>query len=143
MLGPARPPTGQCLCSPAHSFSPPPRVCPAAVASELCRHSWSPEQWWGGRGAGVGCVGGYRMQDLALPALLWNWDPASQGDTGPHFFTSNLIPIYLPILILSRYQNCVCSHVIILNRHPVPVLEPETNGVSAQPHPWLRLVFLT
>lgn len=58
MLGPARPPTGQCLCSPAHSFSPPPRVCPAAVASELCRHSWSPEQWWGSGDRGRVCRGG-------------------------------------------------------------------------------------
>lgn len=28
-------PTGLCLCSRAHSFSPPPRVCPAVVVSAL------------------------------------------------------------------------------------------------------------
>lgn len=97
----------------------------------------------GGRGTGVRCVGGVSDAGPGPPSVALELGPASQGDTGPHFFTSNLIPIYLPILILPRYQNCVCSHVVILNRRPVSVLEPDTDGVSAQPHPWLRLVFLT
>lgn len=96
----------------------------------------------GGRGTGVGCVGGYRMHGLVLPALLWNWDPLLR-ETLVHIFSLPIGSRSLPILILSRYQNCVCSHVIILNRHPVSVLEPDTDSVLAQPHPWLRLVILT
>lgn len=111
MLGPARPPTGQCLCSPAHSFSPPPRVCPVVVASELYLHSWSPEQ-----DRGQGLCGGIGCRACGL---------------SPHFY-----PFHFTLtpndMILSVYQNSVCVHVLIVAVDPTLILDACFNQVSCK-----------
>lgn len=63
-------PTGLCLCSWAHSFSPPPRVCPAVSVSVLDVYTAGAESSnWATRASNQSPFGEFHW-----PRFSWTWD---------------------------------------------------------------------